>query len=121
MPVIKSNGIACICGDYKVTVNQAVKVNQYPITRIDDLFASLSGGKKFTKLELSHAYQQVQLDKASHQYATINTHKGLFRYNRLPFGVSSAPCIFQQIMEMLLQGIPGVCAGADTGGGLRGL
>ena len=38
----------------------------------------------------------------------INTHKGLYRYNRLPFGVSAAPSIFQRIMENLLQGIPHV-------------
>ena len=96
-----------------MTVNQAAKVDQYPIPRIDDLFASLSGGKKFTKLDLSHAYQQVQLDEASRQYVAINTHKGLFQYNRLPFGVSSAPSIFQRIMETLLQGIPGVCIYID--------
>ena len=38
----------------------------------------------------------------------INTHTGLYKVNRLPFGVSSAPSIFQRIMENLLQGIPGV-------------
>ena len=38
----------------------------------------------------------------------INTHKGLFRYNRLPFGVSSAPAVFQRVMESVLQGIPNV-------------
>ena len=88
-----------------MTVNQAAKVDQYPIPRIDNLFASLSSGKKFTKLDLSHAYQQVQLDEASHQYVTINTHKGLFQYNRLPFGVSSAPSISQRIMEAFEQPI----------------
>ena len=109
VPVPKSDGSVRICGDYKVTVNKAAKVDQYPIPRIDDLFASLAGGKRFSKLDLSHAYQQVQLDESSRQYVTINTHKGLFRYNRLPFGVSSVPSIFQRIMETLLQGIPGVC------------
>ena len=88
-------------------------MDQYPIPKIEDLFASLSGGKKFTKLDLSHAYQQVPLDEASQPMVTINTHKGLFKYNRLPFGVSSAPSIFQRIMETLLQGIPGVCVYID--------
>lgn len=108
VPVIKGDGSVRICGDYKVTVNKAAKLDRYPFPRIKDLFASLSGGKEFTKLDLSHAYQQVQLDEASRQYITINTHKGLFCYNRLPFGVSSAPSIFQRIMETLLQGIDGV-------------
>ena len=39
---------------------------------------------------------------------TINTHKGLYRVNRLPFGVASAPSLFQRIMGNLLQGITGV-------------
>ena len=44
---------------------------------------------------------------------TISTHKGLFQYERLPFGVSSAPSIFQRVMDNLLQGIPGVCVYLD--------
>ena len=66
----------------------------------------MAGGKSFTKLDLAHAYTQIPLDELSKQYVTINTHKGLFRYNRLPFGVSAAPSIFQRTMEGLLQGIP---------------
>ena len=44
---------------------------------------------------------------------TINTHRGLFRYNRMPFGVSSAPSVFQRIMDSLLQNIPGVIVYLD--------
>jgi len=44
----------------------------------------------------------------------INTHRGLFCYNRLPFGVSSAPRIFQRVMECLLRGIPGVVVHLDN-------
>ena len=45
------------------------------------------------------------VDEDSKPFLTISTHKGLFRYNRLPYGVSSAPDIFQRTMEGLLQGI----------------
>ena len=113
VPVIKGDGSVRLCGDYKVTVNKAAKQDHYPIPRIEDLFSSLSGGKEFSKLDLSHAYQQVPLDEASRQYVTINTHKGLFCYNRLPFGISSAPSIFQRIMDTLLQGIDGVSVYID--------
>ena len=44
----------------------------------------------------------------SKEFLTINTHKGLYRYNRLPYGVASAPGIFQRMMEQLLNGIPHV-------------
>ena len=83
-----------VCGDYKVTVNRAAKLDTYPLPRIDDLFASLAGGMAFTKLDLAHAYQQILLDEGSKKFVVINTQKGLFRYNRLPFGVASAPAIF---------------------------
>ena len=83
VPVLKGDGRVMICGDYKVTVNRAAKVDKYPIPPIEELFASLSGGKTFTKLDLSHAYLQVPLDDESRQYVTINTHKGVFEYTRL--------------------------------------
>ena len=86
----------------------------YPLPRIEDLLASLSGGKSFTKLDLSHAYLQVRLDETSQQYVTVNTHRGLFRYQHLPFGVASSPAIFQQLVETLLQGLPGVCTYLDN-------
>ena len=54
------------------------------------------------------AYQQLLLSEESKAYCVINTHRGLYRYNRLTFGVSSAPGIFQRVIESLLRGIPGV-------------
>ena len=106
---MKPDGKVRICGGYKVTINRAAKVKWYPIPCIEELFASLSGGQRFTKLDLSHAYLQIPLDMPSRRLVTINTHKGLFKYTRLPFGIASAPSIFQQTMENLLQGIPQVC------------
>ena len=55
----------------------------------------------------------MELEEASKEYVTINTHKGLYRYNRLPFGVASALAIFQRVMENLLQGLPNVCVYID--------
>ena len=83
-------------------------VDQFPVPKAEDLFSTLAGGKKFSKLDLSQAYQQVLLEPDSRKYVTINTHKGLYRYNRLPYGVASAPAVFQQIIEKLLQGLPKV-------------
>ncbi len=55
----------------------------------------------------------MELVETSRSYVVINTHKGLFRYNRLPFGISSAPGIFQRTMESLLQNIPAVVVYTD--------
>ena len=73
----------------------------------------LSGGQRFTKLDLSAAYQQMLLEEESCKLVTINTHLGLFRYCRLPFGIASAPTIFQRAMDTLLQGIPHVICYID--------
>ena len=73
----------------------------------------MAGGKTFSKLDLAHAYLQVELDQSAKKYVTINTHKGLYTYNRLPFGVASAPAIFQRMIENILQGLKRVCVYID--------
>ena len=113
VPVIKRDGNVRLCGDYKLTINSVAKNEVYPLPRIKELFASVSGGKVFSKLDLSHAYLQLQLDESSQEYVTINSHRGLYRYTRLPFGVASAPAIFQRTMETLLKGLPMVVAYLD--------
>ena len=109
VPVVKRDGSVRICGDFKLTVNRATTLESYPLPRVDELLASLGKSKVFSKLDLSNAYLQLLVDDESKELLTISTHRGLYRYNRLPFGVASAPAIFQRSMESLLRGIPGVC------------
>ena len=71
----------------------------------EELFTKLNGGDRFTKLNLSNAYQQVVLDEESQPYVTISTHLALYRYTRLPFGIVAAPAIVQQIIDELLNGL----------------
>ena len=107
VPVAKPNGDIRLCGDYKLTVNRAVKLDTYPIPHIRDLFSCLSGATVFSKLDMSQAYAQLALDEESKKYTVVNTHRGLFQYNRLSFGISSAPGIFQREMERLLRNTEG--------------
>jgi hypothetical protein len=68
VPVLKKNNKIRICGDYKTTVNQATPSETYPLPTAEQLFANLSGGKYFSKLDLSSAYLQLPLDGLQGDY-----------------------------------------------------
>ena len=112
-PVVPCSAQTRLCGDYKVTSNKALEIDQYPLPKPSELLATLEGGKKFTTLDLSAACQQMRLEPSSCQYVTVNTHRGLYRYTWLPFGVASAPALFQKAMDAILQGIPHVICFID--------
>ena len=64
VPILKPDNSIRICGDYKTTVNQFSRVDNYPIPKVEDLLATLGGGEKFAKLDMSFnsclkAYQQL--------------------------------------------------------------
>ena len=103
--MFKKNGSVRLCGDFKVTLNPVLNIEQYPLPKVEDNFASLAGGKRFSKLDLKDAYLQMVMSDDSKRLFTINTHKGLFRYNRLVFGVASAAALWQRAMDHVLQGI----------------
>ena len=117
VPVLKDakdpGGPVRICGDYKMTVNQFAPLDNYPIPNVRDQLAMLSGGEKFSKLDLSQAYQQLELDESTQELLTISTHKGLYQPARLQFGVHSATGIFQRVMDQRLAGIPNVHVRVD--------
>ncbi|KAJ8710409.1 hypothetical protein PYW07_009775 [Mythimna separata] len=108
VPVLKHNGSVRLCADYSVTINKQLLIEQYPLPSVHELFSRLYGGHQFSKIDLSMAYNQFQLDEDSQPLTCINTHRGLFNYTRLVFGLSSAPSIFQRAMETLLSGLDGV-------------
>ena len=103
--VPKADNTVRICGDYKSTINQSVEDEQYVLPTTQDLYTALVGSKVFSKLDLSHAYAQLNVDRESQEYLTIATHKGLYSYLKLPYGVKSSPTIFQAKMDQILLGV----------------
>ena len=108
--VKKANGKVRLCADFSTGLNDALDVHQYPLPEPEDLFTKLNGGTCFAKLDLADAYLQMEVDEDSNNLLTKNTHRGLFQFCRLPFGIKSAPAIFQQTMDTMLSGLPGVFA-----------
>ena len=62
---------------------------------------------------MTSAYQQIELEEECKKYTTINTPRGLYQYNRLPFGISSAPSQFQRVVENVLKDLAGVIVYLD--------
>ncbi|KFD67385.1 hypothetical protein M514_20421 [Trichuris suis] len=111
--VKKANGSFRICADFSTGLNSMLELHKYPLPTPDDLFTVLNGGRLFSKLDFADAYLQVEVEDDSKELLTVNTHRGLYRYNRLPFGVKSAPGIFQQIMDTMIAGLSGAVAYLD--------
>ena len=63
-----------------------------------DLITKVAGHKFYSKIDLKNAYLQIKVDNESQKYLVINTHLGLYKYKRLPFGIHCAPAIFQKYM-----------------------
>ncbi|KAK2169582.1 hypothetical protein NP493_1183g00002 [Ridgeia piscesae] len=93
---------------FKVTINPQLDVDEYPLPQIEEIYANLSGDQQFSVIDLRQAYLQMEVEEESKTYLTVNTHRGLYQYQRLPYGVASAPAVWQRAMDQVLQGIPGV-------------
>jgi len=92
---VKKDGSVRVCSDFKVTINPQLDVDEHPLPRID-IYASLGGGTLFSVIDLCHACLQMEVEEQSRPFLTINTTHGLYQYQRLPYGVASAPAIWQR-------------------------
>ena len=111
--VKKPNSSLRLCVDFSTGLNKALEARQYPLPHPDDLFAKLNGGKLFSKIDLSEAYLQIEVEPECRELLTINMHRGLYQYNRPPSGVKCAPAIFQQTMDTMLADLPFATAYLD--------
>ena len=102
-----------VCGDYSVTVNPQLETHRHPIPRPEDLMQKLGGGYGFTKIDLADAYNQVKLAPESQRRLALSTHRGILLQTRLPFGITSAPGYFQNIMDKITSDLQGVAVYMD--------
>ncbi|XP_065073516.1 uncharacterized protein K02A2.6-like [Ochlerotatus camptorhynchus] len=99
--------IVRICADYSTGLNAVLEANKFPLPTPDDIFAKLSGSQYFSVLDLSDAYLQMEVEEDSQKLLTVNTHKVLFKYKRLPPGVKSAPGAFQKVIDNMIGDLEG--------------
>lgn len=108
VPVLRANKTLRLCANYKITLNKYLEDVNYPLPRVEELFAVLGGGMHFSKLDFRNAYNQLILSENSRKLLAWSTHRGIYLVNRLPYGTKPACAIFQKIVEKTLQGLPGV-------------
>ncbi|KAL9963006.1 hypothetical protein ACROYT_G032167 [Oculina patagonica] len=112
VPVVKPNGKIRICVDLR-KLNEAVKRERYILPTLEDVAPKLAGAKVFSKLDASSGYWQIPLHPDSTKLTTFITPMGRFCFRRLPFGITSAPEIFQHRMTSLLKDQEGTTAIQD--------
>jgi len=105
--VPKPSGDMRICVDLK-PLNQTVLREYHPLPNVDETLAQLAGAKKFSKLDANSGFWQIPLAKQSRPLTTFITPFGRFQFNKLPFGISCAPELFQKRMSTMLSGLQGV-------------
>ncbi|XP_056014988.1 uncharacterized protein K02A2.6-like [Ostrea edulis] len=107
VPATKKNGDVRICIDLK-RLNEAVKREYYMLPNLDDISPKLSEATIFSKLDAASGFHQLKLHEDSQKLTTFITPFGRYCYTRVPFGISSAPEIFQRRMGEVLSGLEGV-------------
>lgn len=89
-------------------LNAAIKTEHYPLPLVDEITANCAGATLFSTLEAEKAFYQILFDEESSKLFTFNTPFGRYRYLRIPMGIKSAPEVYQQKMEQVFEGLPGV-------------
>ncbi|GKT28667.1 Transposon Ty3-G Gag-Pol polyprotein, partial [Aduncisulcus paluster] len=98
--VPKKNGTYRLCVDYRELNNHIIPI-RYPLPRIDDLLMHLVGAKYFSTLDLQHGYHQIKVEETSRPLTAFTTPLGLYEFNVLPFGITTAPAYFQKVISEL--------------------
>ena len=112
VPVPKKSGAVRICVDLKA-LNESVLREVYPLPTVDDLLGQLTGATVFSHLDANSGFWQIPLCPVSRLLTTFITPCGRFCFNKLPFGIASAPELFEKRMSKLLSGLNGIVCQMD--------
>jgi len=86
-------------------LNKAVKREHYPIPTVEEIAAKIPEAKVFTVLDAKRGYLQIKLDYESSLLTTMNTSIGRYRWLEPPFGIKSAPELYQRAMDEIFEDI----------------
>lgn len=112
VPVPKANNEVRICADL-TRLNQSVQREKHMLPSVEHTLGQLEGAKVFSKMDANSGFWQISLSEDSRLLTTFITPFGRYCYNRLCFGISSAPEHFQRRMSFMLEGLEGVVCQMD--------
>ena len=101
-----------ICIDMR-RANEAIMRERHPIPTVEVL-QDMNGSKYFSQLDLRWDYNQLELSPESRDITTFVTHIGLFRFKRFVFGINAASEIYQNEIQSIIRGVPGVANISDN-------
>ena len=102
--VRKADSSLRLCVDFR-KINEITEKDSYPLPRIDDSLDALKGNTWFSTLDLVSGYYQCAMDPIDAPKTAFVTSKGLFEFNRMPFGLCNAGATFERLMEYVLSGL----------------
>ena len=100
----KKDGDSRLCVKYR-KLNQVTVKDCYPLPRFDDTIDALHGSQYFTTLDLFSGYWQIEIDEPDKHKTAIVCEYGQYEFNRMPFGLYSAPSTFQRLLNQILNQI----------------
>lgn len=101
--VRKKDGSWRFCVDYR-KLNSVTHKDAFPLPRIEETLTSMTKAKWFSTLDLASGYWQVEVDPKDREKTAFTTPLGLFEFQRMPFGLCTAPATFQRLMQQCLSG-----------------
>jgi hypothetical protein len=107
--VPKPDGTIRFCIDYR-RLNAVTQNDSYALPRVDDCLDSLGEARYFTTLDANCGYWQIDVNEDDREKTAFTSHKGLYQFKRMPFGLMTAPATFQRAIDIVLSSVRFQCA-----------
>ncbi|XP_075157939.1 uncharacterized protein LOC142231205 [Haematobia irritans] len=105
MVIVKQKGKIRLCID-PTDINKNIQRRYHPLNTIDEITANIKNSKWFTLLDCKKGFWQIEVSERTQKYLTMATPWGRYSFRRLPFGLASAPEVYQNLMSQLLEHMP---------------